>query len=69
MGENDAIERIMKIKTGGRRIVGILKNRWIGGILKDVKYLKIRNWGMLARNIEVWRGILREALGQFGPLL
>ena len=50
----------MESKSEGRRRVERPKNRWINWELQDAKYLKISRWWMLARNRDVWRGIMRE---------
>ena len=62
------LKRIMESKAEGRRKIGRSKNRRMGGVLQDIRTLKIKNWWMLVRDRDVWRGVLREAMAQLGLL-
>ena len=62
MDENENIKSTMESKSVERKSIGELKNRWMEGVILDVKHFKRSLWWMAARNREIWRVILREAV-------
>ena len=68
MKSDEMVKRIMEGKPEGRRGVGRPCSRWGDAVQEDVKKLKIQNWWTVARDREVWRRILREAVTRPGLL-
>ena len=66
MKNDEIVKRIMEGKPEGRRGVGRPCSRWRDAVQEDVKKLKIQNWWTVARDREVWRRILREAVTRPG---
>ena len=60
------VKGIMEGKPEGRRGVGRPCSRWRDAVQEDVKKLKMQNWWTVARDREVWRRILREAVTRPG---
>ena len=63
---DEMVKRIMEGKPEGRRGVERPCSRWRDAVQEDVKKLIIQNWGTVARDREVWRRLLREAVTRPG---
>ena len=68
MKNDEMVKRIIDGKPEGRRGVGRPCSRWRDAVQEDVKKLKIQNLWTVARDREVWRRILREAVTRPGLL-
>jgi hypothetical protein len=40
------------------------KLRWKDGVDNDIKALRERNWKNIAKNRQIWLGLLRKAMAQ-----
>jgi hypothetical protein len=55
------VKKLTNWKPFGKRPVGRPENRWIGGILKDMEVLKVKNWKKLTRNRKEWNELVEKA--------
>jgi hypothetical protein len=55
------LKKLTNWKPFGKRPAGRPKYRWIDGILRDTKVLKVKNWKELTRSIKKWNKLVEKA--------
>ena len=55
------VKKLTNWKPFGKRPIGRPKNRWIGGILKDMEVFQVRNWKELTGNRKEWNKLAEKA--------
>jgi hypothetical protein len=58
MEDDRMVKKLTNWKPFGKRPAERSKNRWIDGILKDTKVLKVKNWKKLSRNRKEWNNLV-----------
>jgi hypothetical protein len=61
MEDDRMVKKLTNWKPFGKRPIGRPKNRWIGGILKDMQVFQVRNWKELAGNRKEWNKLVEKA--------
>jgi hypothetical protein len=61
MEDDRMVKKLTNWKPFGKRPVGRTKNKWIDGILKDMKVPKGKNWKELTRNRKKWNKLVEKA--------
>jgi hypothetical protein len=60
MEDDKMVKKLTNWKPFGKRQAGRPKNRWIDGILKDMKVLKVKNWKVLIGNRKEWNNLVEK---------
>ena len=61
MVDNEITNKVLYELSSGKRNTGSPKMRWIDCILKDTRALGIKDRKAMARDRDIWRGLLLEA--------
>ena len=64
INERVIVKRLMDSKSEERKKILRPINRWMDGVLQDVRNLEINNWWMLFEHREDRKRILKEAMTQ-----